>query len=78
MLKVTPHQLSEYLNNHEKINFFQYINYLRVNDAKKMLKAKEKSIIEVCYEVGYNTPATFFKAFKADTGMTPKERQKTP
>lgn len=74
---VSTHQLSEYLNKHEKVNFFQYINKLRINDAQKLLCDPQKAVVEICYEVGYNSPATFYKAFKEITGMSPKAWQKS-
>lgn len=73
---VSVHQLSEYLNKHESMNFSQYINNLRIKEAIKLLVMHEKNIAEICYEIGFNTPATFYKAFKSFTGMTPKEWQK--
>ncbi|MES0488990.1 MAG: AraC family transcriptional regulator [Leptospirales bacterium] len=70
---VNSHQMSEYLNKHENVNFSHYINNLRIKDAMELLTAHKKSIAEICYEIGFNTPATFYKAFKSVTSMTPKE-----
>lgn len=75
-LKVSVHQLSEYLNKYENMNFSSYINKLRVEEAMRLLMSDEKSIIEICYEIGYNSHATFYKAFKVFTGHTPKEWRK--
>jgi len=72
-LNLTIHQTSEYLNKYKNISFTKYLNQLRIKEATRLLKAeKEKSILEICYEVGYNSPAVFYRAFKQNTGVTPK------
>lgn len=76
-LGLTVHQTSEYLNRHLNMGFFHYINYLRVEEAKRLLSDPDNklTIIEICYEVGYNTPSVFYKAFKSITGGSPKAWQ---
>lgn len=74
MIGVSTHQLSEYLNQFENKTFFNYINYLRVEDAKAMLREDSgKNIIEICYALGYNNPSPFYRAFKNETGLSPRD-----
>lgn len=76
-LGLTPHQFSEFLNQEEKINFFQLINKYRIEEAKKLLLDKEKkTILSVAYEVGYQNKSTFNELFKKETGLTPTEWKK--
>lgn len=71
---ISVHKLSAYLNQFENKSFFHYINHLRIKDAKKLLKSREDiNILEICMELGYNNPAPFYKAFKLETGLSPKE-----
>ena len=71
---ITTHQLSLYLNQHLNIKFNDYINSFRVNEAKQLLLSeKDKKIIEICYEVGFNTLSVFYKAFRKETGLPPKQ-----
>ena len=74
LLNLTPHQLSEYLNEHLKSDFRSFINSFRVNEAKELLlKDQEKSILTICYEVGFGSKSTFNAVFKKETGRTPSE-----
>ena len=59
--------------------FPEAINHFRVNEIKNKLVNPNDidSKIEVlAYEVGFNTPSSFYAAFKKETNMTPKEFQK--
>ena len=72
---ISKHYLSQAINENLKMNFFEYINTLRINEAKDLLlKPKEElNVIEVAYQVGYNNKVSFNKAFKTITGVTPTE-----
>ncbi|GBF50601.1 DNA-binding helix-turn-helix protein [Leptospira ryugenii] len=76
-LGITQHQLSEYLNQHQKKNFFQFVNAYRIEEAKLLCKnEKEKTILSIAYEVGFPSKSTFYDAFKRETGMSPTEYRK--
>lgn len=51
----------------------QYRNKLCVAKAKRLLKGKKIKILEVAFESGYDSIATFYRAFKQVTGVTPKK-----
>ncbi|MCH5224905.1 MAG: substrate-binding domain-containing protein [Muribaculaceae bacterium] len=46
---------------------------LRLQKARNLLKSSEKSISEICYEVGFSTPAYFSKCYRDQFGETPSE-----
>ena len=72
-LDISVHQLSEYFNRHLNTRFNDFIGQMRVNESKRLLEeSPEKSIVEVCYEVGFNSSSAFYKTFKKITGATPK------
>jgi AraC-like DNA-binding protein len=75
----SKHYVSQAINENLGMNFFEYINSLRINEAKELLeKPKEEiTIIEVAYQVGYNNKVSFNKAFKNFTGLTPTEFRAT-
>lgn len=76
-LCVTPHQLSQYLNEYCKTRFNHYINKLRIEEAKKILQSNpEANIIEVAFYVGFNSKSAFNKTFKEYTRITPSEFKK--
>ena len=72
--------LSEVINNRLKQNFYDFINSYRIHESKKLLSEKSdrfKTILEVLYEVGYNSKSSFNNAFKKFTGMTPTEYRRS-
>ncbi|MBL0096090.1 MAG: helix-turn-helix transcriptional regulator [Bacteroidetes bacterium] len=75
-LNVPKHYVSQIINQYYKVNYFEYINLLRIDEAKLLLVAEDKksmNIIEVAYWVGYNTKNTFNNAFRRIVGVTPTE-----
>lgn len=76
MLNVSPHQLSQLLNEHLENNFTTYINSYRIEEACSMITTDNRLTLEaIGYEVGFNSKSTFFTAFKKHTGMTPLSYQ---
>lgn len=78
-LSIPAYQLSQLLNDNLQRNFFDTINYHRIEEVKKILldpaKSQEK-IATVAYGVGFNSMTAFYKAFKKFTGMTPRQFKK--
>ncbi|GAB4004413.1 hypothetical protein GCM10028808_02100 [Spirosoma migulaei] len=75
-LNISRHHLSQVLNEQLGMSFFEYINSLRVNEARELLRQvprQQLNIIEVAYQVGFNNKVSFNKAFKQATGQTPSE-----
>lgn len=57
-------------------NFVSYVNEMRINRAREMLAHNERPIIEVCFDVGFNSLSNFNRRFRATTGMCPREYRK--
>ena len=51
----------------------RYINELKIEYAKRLLEDASMSILDICYEVGFNTTSHFIRVFKSATGKTPSE-----
>jgi ligand-binding sensor domain-containing protein/AraC-like DNA-binding protein len=78
-LSITPHLLSQILNDQLDCNFPDFINSQRVEEAKKILRSpggSGRKITMVALEVGFNAMPTFYRAFKKYTGMTPNQYKK--
>jgi AraC-like DNA-binding protein len=78
-LKMQPRILSNLINRHFACNFFEFINSYRVEEAKRMLAdpvSNEKNMLDIMYDVGFNSKATFNTLFKKKVGMTPSEYRK--
>lgn len=69
---ITPHLLSQILNDHVGKNFTSYINAFRINKACNMFEANRPFSLEaIGYEVGFNSKSTFYTSFKKIKGTTP-------
>ena len=78
-LAISPHHLSQTINEQLNQNFFDFINAYRIEEAKRMLldpAKKHYSILAVSEEVGFNSKSAFNTAFKKHVSMTPSEFRK--
>ncbi|WP_422861723.1 helix-turn-helix domain-containing protein [Flagellimonas sp. W118] len=68
------HELSELINKDINIGFNDFINYWRVETAKKYLlddSLDHLTVIGLGHKSGFKSKSTFFESFKKYTGMTP-------
>jgi len=73
-------KLSQLINKESGRNFPDYINFLRVEKAKKYLIKSDFSaytIVAIGLECGFNSKSTFYAAFKKFTNVTPSEFKET-
>ncbi|KFF08319.1 helix-turn-helix domain-containing protein [Chryseobacterium luteum] len=71
-------QLSLLINQYTGKHFFDFINEFRINDAKTLLKEQSQlTVLEVLYEVGFNSKSSFYTAFKKETNLTPTDYRKS-
>jgi AraC-like DNA-binding protein len=70
-INLSDKQLSQIINQYLNKHFFDYINTYRINDAKRLLKDKNLTVLEVLYDVGFNSKSSFYTAFKKETNTTP-------
>jgi len=78
-LGISARTLSNVINGHYGCNFFEYVNNYRVEEAKRLLSSHEfykTSMLDIMYEVGFNSKATFNGFFKKVEGITPSEYRK--
>lgn len=72
-IRCNPNYLSGLFTTHLGMTFKRYLNLLRVERAKILLRDSERGIGETAYAVGFDTPSYFNRRFKAATGLTPAE-----
>lgn len=75
-LKITSQNLSQVINEKTGLNFNEYINSLRIEEAKKILTSdsyNKLTINAIALKSGFNSKSPFYAAFKKHTGLTPKE-----
>jgi AraC-like DNA-binding protein len=78
-IKISPHYLSQILNECLEQNFFDFINSYRIKECKKMLEDScqdHKTVLEILYESGFNSKSVFNTYFLKFTGLTPTQYRK--
>jgi AraC-like DNA-binding protein len=78
-LLLKPRVLSQAINEILGQNFYDFINRYRIEEASRLLtnpKDQKITILEVLYEVGFNSKSSFNTLFKKYTGLTPTEFRK--
>ena len=67
LVGISTKQLSQIINQTEKVNFSQYISNYRIIEAKRLLKNpnyRNYKISVIAYESGFNSISSFNSAFK--------------
>lgn len=67
----TKNHISETLSQHLDVNFFDFVNRCRVDEAKRLLVETDETVLAIGLEVGFNSRSTFNAAFKKHDGSTP-------
>lgn len=71
-----PNYVSQTLNGRIGETFFDFVNSWRIKESIVKMTRHEMSILEIAYEVGFNSRSSFYKAFKRETGLTPSAYKK--
>jgi AraC-like DNA-binding protein len=76
---LSERHLSQVINDVNCQNFYDFINYYRVEHAKRLLKKNtdnRRTMFDIFWESGFNSKTTFNTSFKKFTGQTPSEYQR--
>ncbi|MGB5554910.1 MAG: helix-turn-helix domain-containing protein [Flavobacteriaceae bacterium] len=79
LMKLSRNHTSQIINEHFNLSFFDFINQYRIKDAKNLLlqnKGDDRTITQIAYDVGFNSRASFYKAFKKFSDGTPSDYAK--
>ncbi|MBP1673172.1 MAG: hypothetical protein H6Q25_987 [Bacteroidetes bacterium] len=72
MMKITPNQLSQVINQVAKINFYDFINQYRVEAFIKQAEENPQyNLLSVALDAGFNSKSSFNQIFKKYKGVTP-------
>ncbi len=69
-LSITPHQLSQVINEQAQRNFSEFINAYRIEEAKRRI-LDTTHINRLAMDVGFNNKTSFNQAFKKFVGCSP-------
>lgn len=73
VLGYTPGYISGHFRSCFKISIGKYINTVRLKNAVLLMKTRKLSITECAMESGFSSIRTFYRAFTAEFGCSPKE-----
>lgn len=76
LAKTPSHQLSKLINDQFGKNFFDYVNSHRIKSFQQRIENgdhHERTILSLALEAGFNSKTAFNRAFKKQTGLTPRE-----
>jgi AraC-type DNA-binding domain-containing proteins len=79
LLGTSTHRLSYIINSGFNMNFFNFINKNRIEEAKLLLlntKMDQYSILGIAFKAGFNSKTSFNTTFKKLTNQTPSEFKK--
>ncbi|MBD0427798.1 helix-turn-helix domain-containing protein [Aquisalinus flavus] len=71
-VRAAPHHVSQTLNERMGTTFFDFVSHWRIERAKHLLTSDKSSILAIAHDVGFNSRSTFYKAFRKETGTTPR------
>ncbi len=80
LLGQSTQKTSEVINQYAKQNFNDFINYYRIQEAKKTLldeNSMNYTISSIAFDVGFSSLSSFNSAFKKFVGKTPSVYRKT-
>lgn len=75
-LETNSKTISSSINSGFEMNFNDFINHYRIEAVKNSLlqgEHKSSTLLGIAFDAGFNSKATFNRAFKKSTGLSPKE-----
>ena len=73
ILHVSKNYLCRLFKEKTGFTFCQYLNILKTNKAKELLKENKKTLEFIAFSCGFSSQPHFNITFKKYTGLTPKE-----
>ncbi|MCB0668015.1 MAG: AraC family transcriptional regulator [Saprospiraceae bacterium] len=75
-LDLSRNHTSQVINEHFNLSFFDFVNSYRIDYAKKLLLRRindRSTVAQIAFEAGFNNRASFYKAFRKFTGISPSD-----
>jgi AraC-like DNA-binding protein len=75
-LSISSRYLSQVINETLGVNFFDFVNQYRVEEAKRLITDSSvnfRNILNILLDSGFNSKSAFNRVFKRQTGMTPTQ-----
>ncbi len=75
-LGVHPNYLSQVINQREQKNFYDFVNFYRVEAFKRLIESNRNqqfTLLSIAYDCGFSSKSSFNRCFKKETGLTPSQ-----
>lgn len=72
-LGVSHYYLSRVFKNCVGMGFRDFVNHVRIEQSKLLLRRTDMTLVEIAISVGFNDQSYFSKVFKRTVGVTPKQ-----
>ena len=76
-LGLSDGKISAITKNNTGLNFKAYLNRVRLEEAKRLLRETDRPIMDIAYKVGYGNVPHFNRVFKESEHCSPNEYRKT-
>lgn len=79
-LSTSANTVSQVINQNLKVNFYDFINQYRVEEAKRLMhdpSQRKLTLFAIALNAGFSSKSTFNKVFKENTGTTPSQYFRT-
>ena len=76
-LGISASHLSHFFSETLHINFRRFINAIRIDKARLMMRDPDLTLTAICDACGFTNMRTFRRAFRAEMGCLPSEHQAT-
>ncbi len=73
---MTPTSFSRYFKTHANKTFSDFVSEIRIGHACKLLIEDDMTVLQTCYESGFQTLSNFNKQFKTITHRSPLQYKK--
>ncbi|MGI5959283.1 MAG: AraC family transcriptional regulator [Massiliimalia sp.] len=72
-LGISKYHLSHVFSSRLHTSFSDYVNFLRLNHAKELLRTTDLSILEIGFACGFTSQRTFNRVFQEQFSMSPRQ-----
>jgi AraC-like DNA-binding protein len=70
---MNPSYFSDYFHRNLGITFSEHLARVRIQEALRLLAEDRQSVTQIALACGFNTPASFYRAFRRVTGGSPRD-----
>ncbi len=68
---ISTRDISDYIKKEYQLNFKQYLNGIRMHEAKRLLKNSSLSVSEIAYKIGFSNVTHFNRTFRQYCDCSP-------